>query len=336
MKAFVTGGTGFVGSHLIEQLRQRGDEVVALCRRGSNHRLLETIGAEVRYGDLDDQASLDAASAGCEVVYHSAARVEFIGSWNEFQRTTIDGTQRLVNAAKKNGVRRFVFVSSCGVFHPNVMAEGQVINEFTESPDPPDWFPYARAKLAAERIVREIAPPMEWTIIRLGYLYGPRNRTMKTYLEPVMKGGIMTLLGDGSNPMALVYVGDAARAILLSGTTPEAAGKLLIAGGNEHLTQKDYFDAIADGFGLPRVTKKVPYGVAFYFGWLGEYIFKSGPRATAMRRCAIALTGLPQRINSDYTQKLLNWQPTVKFADGIGEAFRWYQSEYVPTLDSAR
>lgn len=328
MKALVTGGTGFVGSHLIEQLRARGDDVVALCRPGSNRKLLENIGAEVRYGDLDDSASLEAACAGCDVVYHCAARVEIVGAWDAFQRTTIDGTRRLVSAAGNAGARRFVLVSSCGVYHPRLMAAGQTINEFTESPDPPEWFPYAKAKLAAERVVRELAPPMEWTIIRLGYLYGPRNRTMKSYLEPVMKGGIMTLLGDGSNPMALVYVADAAKAILLAGVTPAAAGKLLIAGGHEHLTQKDYFDAMADGFNLPRVTKKVPYGVAFFFGWLGEYLFKSGPRAAAMRRCAIALTGLPQRINCDYTQKLLNWKPETRFADGMREAFRWYHAEY--------
>lgn len=328
MKAFVTGGTGFVGSHLIEQLRERGDGVVALCRRGSNRELLESIGAEVRHGDLDDSASLEAACAGCDVVYHCAARVEIVGAWDEFQRTTIDGTRRLVDAAVKCGVKRFVFVSSCGVYHPNLMAAGKEINEFTESPEPPEWFPYAKAKLAAERVVRDIPKPIEWTIIRLGYLYGPRNRTMKTYLEPVMKGGIMTLLGDGSNPMALVYVTDAARAILLAGITPDAAGRLLIAGGNELVTQKDYFDAMADGFGLPRVTKKVPYGVAFFFGWLGEFLFKTGPRAAVMRRCAIALTGLPQRINSDHTQQVLKWAPRVRFADGMREAFRWYEAEY--------
>ncbi len=331
MKAFVTGGTGFVGSHLIEQLRERGDEVVALCRRGSNDQLLQTLGAEVRYGDLDDPASLDAACAGCEVVYHAAARVEIVGAWEQYSRTTIEGTRRLLHAATRSQVRRFVFVSSCGIYHPALLAAGRVIDEFTDSPEPPHWFPYARAKFHAEEIVRRQSDPMEWTIIRLGYLYGPRNRTMKTYLEPVMKGGIMTILGDGSNPMAMVYVTDATRAILRSGTCSDSAGKTLIAGGNEHVTQRQYFDSMADGFGLPRVKKKVPYGVAFFFGWLGEHLFKTGPRAAVMRRSAIALTGLPQRINCDYTQKLLDWKPMVKFADGMREAFEWYRAEYGTT-----
>lgn len=330
MRAFITGGTGFVGSHLIEQLRKQRDEVIALCRPGSDHKMLESLGAIVRTGDLDKPDSLDAACAGCDVVYHCAARVEIVGTWEEYNRTTIEGTRRLLHAARRAGVRRFVFVSSCGIYHPRLLAHGVTINEFTESPEPPRWFPYAKAKYHAEQIVRQQAAQMEWTILRLGYLYGARNRTMKTYLEPVMKGGIMTILGDGSNPMALVHVRDAVQAILLAGKNTDAAGKTLIAGGNEHITQRQYFDAIADGFGLPRVTKSVPYRVAFIAGWLGEYLFRKGPRAAVMRRSAIALTGLPQRINCDYTQKLLDWKPIVKFDDGMREAFEWYRAEYGP------
>lgn len=329
MKALVTGGTGFVGSHLIEQLRAAGDEVRAIVRPGSNRAFVQSLGAEAVEGDLDDQASLDAACAGCNVVFHSAARVEIVGTWDQFKKTTVDGTRRLVEAANRAGVRRFVFVSSCGVFHPKLLASGIVINEFTPSPPPPKWFTYAVAKLQAEDVVRnELSPQIEWVIVRLGYLYGPRNRTMKSYLEPVMQQGIMTLIGDGENEMAMVYVDDAVSAIVLAGACPGAAGTTLIAGNTERVTQKQYFDALADGFGLPRVRKKVHYSIAFAAGWVGEYLFKEGPKAAAVRRSAIALTGLPQRINCDYTQKLLGWTPKTRFADGMKKAFEWYHREY--------
>lgn len=329
MKTLVTGGTGFVGSHLIEQLVASGDSVRALVRVSSNRRYAASLGAEVVTGDLDDLDSLRAACDGCDVVYHAAARVEIVGGEEEFHRVTVAGTARMLAAAREKKVRRFVQVSSCGVYPPSLLASGQIIDETTEVTEPPPWFAYGRAKYHAERVVREKAgPDIEWVVIRLGYLYGPRNRTMRTYLAPIMTDKIMMIIGDGDNEMALVYVEDAVRAVVLAGRSPAAAGKVLIAGGNERITQRQYFDALADGFGVPRIRKHVPYRVAFFFGWLGEHFVNSGPRQAVLRRSAIALTGLPQCVRCDYTQRLLGWRPETKLADGMRRAFEWYRAQY--------
>ena len=328
MCVLVTGGTGFVGSHLIERLIARGDEVRALVRAGSRRDFVECLGAEAVTGDLDDSVSLASACRDCGVVYHCAARVEFVGTEEEFHRTTVAGTQRLLAAAREAGVHRFVQVSSCGVYHPDLLTAG-VINEFTESPQPPKWFTYARAKHRAEAVVRDLCTTaMEWVIVRLGYLYGPRNRTMKTYLEPAMASGIMAIVGDGTNELALIDVRDVVAAIELAGSCGEAAGKVLIAAPNERVTQREYFSAMADGFGLPPVKKTVPYRVAFAAGWIGEYLIRKGPSCAIMRRSSIALTGLPQRIDCSYTQRLLGWEPRIRFASGIRDAFEWYYREY--------
>lgn len=327
MNVLVTGGTGFVGSHLIELLVAAGHTVRALVRPGSKADFVRSLGAEVVTGNLDDEGSLAAACQGIDILYHSAARVEIVGSEEQFNKTTVLGTQRLVDAANAAGVKRFVYVSSCGIYHPKLLASGQVIEESTPTPEPPRWFIYGLAKYRAEQVVMHGCKG-EWTIVRLGYLYGPRNRTMHTYLAPTMSDDIMMILGNGQNEMALVYVVDAARAIMLAGLVPGAAGRLLIAGPNERVTQQQYFDALADGFGIPRVKKKVPYAIAFFFGWLGEFLIKSGPRSHVMRRSAIALTGLPQRLRCDETQRLLGWKPETRFADGMALAFEWYKKEY--------
>jgi nucleoside-diphosphate-sugar epimerase len=327
MRTLVTGGTGFVGSHLIELLRAGGHEVRALVRPGSNAAFVRSLGAEVVTGDLDCADSLSDACAGIDIVYHSAARVEFVGTEEEFHRTTVLGTERLVNAALEKGVRRMVYVSSCGVFHPDLFAAGQAIDESTPTREPPSWFLYARAKYRAERVVMEQCS-CEWSIVRLGYLYGPRNRTMRTHIEPVMRDDIMMLVGDGQNEMAMVYVADAARAIMLAGLVPGACGQILIAGPSERITQQQYFDALADGFGIPRISKKVPYALAFFFGWMGEWMIRSGPRSSALRRSSIALTGLPQRLRCEKTQTILGWKPEMMFRDGIRKAFEWYHAEF--------
>ncbi|MFQ5411656.1 MAG: NAD-dependent epimerase/dehydratase family protein [Phycisphaerae bacterium] len=329
MEVLVTGGTGFVGSHLIEQLRAQGDSVRTLVRPTSDRALVESLGAEIVVGDLDDFDSLCRACAGRETVYHSAARVEMVGTEAEFQRTTVAGTERLLAAAGAAGVRRFVHLSSCAVYHPALFATGRIIDERTPTPQPPRWVPYGRAKLRAEQVVRETcSPEMEWTIVRLGYLYGPRNRTMRTYVEPAMRDSTMRIIGDGQNELAFVYVTDVVRAVALAGRCAEAAGQILIAGGNDRVTQQQYFDAMADGFGIPRITRRIPYRLAYFFGWLGERLVRGGSRQAVLRRSAIALTGLPQRLRCDQTQRLLGWRPQVRFEEGIRAAFAWYHSEY--------
>lgn len=338
MKSLVTGGTGFVGSHIVESLVDQGDDVRALVRPSGDRAFLTRIGAEPALGDLDDLDSLREACRGVDVVYHSAARVEIVGDYEDFHQTTVMGTTRILQAAQEAGVRRFVYVSSCGVFHPKLLGNG-ALNEQSPTPEPPKWFVYARSKLAAERVVREQAQqPMEWVIVRLAYLYGPRNRAFHRYIRPHVRSTLFTLIGNGGNEMAMLYVGDAARAVAAAGLTPEAAGKTLIAAGDEFVTQKDYMYALADGFGVRRPWLRVPYPLAFFWSWGAENVMRSSRSASrlALNRTAVALTGLPQRIDGSWSQNLLNWKPRVTFAEGMRRAFEWYHSEYPDTRLAGR
>src|SRR5262249_61703358 len=112
----VTGATGLLGSHIVEQLRKQGKSVRVLLRRGADRSWLDTQGVEYVQGDVTDPVSLRQACEGVDVVYHAAARVGDWGPWEEFQRITIDGTQNLVDAGIAAGVRRFVHVSSISVY----------------------------------------------------------------------------------------------------------------------------------------------------------------------------------------------------------------------------
>jgi nucleoside-diphosphate-sugar epimerase len=329
MTVLVTGGTGFLGSHLIEQLTRTGDSVRALARSSIGDELLRSLGATPIRGDLGDADSLDRACEGCEAVYHSAARVELDGSEEEFHETSVAGTRRLVEAAGRAGVRRFVQVSSCAVYLGSVPGPGNLIDESTPVFEPPQWFGYSRAKYHAEQTVRTCClASLEWTIVRLGALYGPRNRAIRTYLEPALKDSMMRIVGDGRNNLLLVYVEDAARAVILAGRCKEAAGKTFLVGPIEPCTQQEYFNAMADGFGVPRPTKHINYHLAFFLAWLGEYFGRSGPRRAWSRRALIAIVGLPVRANCDYTRKVLGWEPKISFAEGMERTFEWYRAEY--------
>src|SRR5689334_7537644 len=111
-RAFVTGGSGFVGRNLIPALTGAGWEVRALARSDAAARAVEGVGAQVVRGDLDDERALRAAMAGCEVVFHSAAKVETWGARADFLRINVEGTQHVLDAARVAGVRRVVHVST--------------------------------------------------------------------------------------------------------------------------------------------------------------------------------------------------------------------------------
>src|SRR5206468_1091232 len=109
---------GFVGSHLADQLCAGGDTVRALVRPASDTAHLRKLRVELAAGSLDDPSSLDKACSGRDIVYHCAARVEIVGDEREFLQTTVEGTRRILSAAGRAGVKRFVQISSCGVYHP--------------------------------------------------------------------------------------------------------------------------------------------------------------------------------------------------------------------------
>ena len=112
----VTGATGLLGSHIVEQLRKRYLPVRVLVRPGSDRTWLETQDVEFVEGDITDPSSLAKACQGVDAVYHSAAKVGDWGPWEDFQRITIDGTRNIVDAAIAAGVRRFVHISSISCY----------------------------------------------------------------------------------------------------------------------------------------------------------------------------------------------------------------------------
>jgi len=329
LSVFITGGSGFVGSHVIDQLIVAGHRVHALVRSSSSADYVTSLGAKTICGGLEDNEALAEGCEKSDVVIHAAARVDMTGSDDDFQRTTVDATRNIVQAAKQAGIKRFVQISSCGIYHPDLYKRGVTITEETSTPEPPAWFPYGKFKHRAEQVVRDVAgDELDYTILRLGYLFGPRNRAMQLYMLPAMTDSTMRIVGNGKNEIAVVYVIDVAEAIVKACTAPGASRQTLILGGFEHVSQQEYYDAYADCFGIPRVKKRIPYPIAFYGAWLGEKVkHKKKIRETSVRRASVVLTGLPQRIDCSKSCALLDWQPTTTFKDGMKMTAEWFREE---------
>jgi nucleoside-diphosphate-sugar epimerase len=217
VKVALTGATGFVGGHLAEALRARGDDVACLVRSPAKAAALEARGCRLVPGDLGDPSGLERLVAGAEVVYHVAGR---IAARNEAELTAAnrDGAGRMARAARTAGVGRFVLVSSLAVTGPTT--PGRPLDE---SGPPRPVTPYGRSKLAGEEVVK--AGGVAFTIVRPPAVYGPGDRELLRVFK-LARTGFAPLLGDGRQELSLVHARDLAHALIAAALSPAAAGRV--------------------------------------------------------------------------------------------------------------
>jgi len=258
--SLVTGATGLLGSHIAEQLHRRGRPVRALCRPGSDTTFLPTINADIVTGDITDPHAVGQACEGVDTVYHAAARVGDWGPWSDFVSATVDATQHLIDAASKHGVGRFLHISSISVYG-HVDGEGLIFDESAPlGTNVHRWSYYTRAKVEAERLVWRAhkAGLVSASIIRPSWLYGPRDRATLPRLIDSLRSRKLKIIGDGTNRLNVVHAANVAEAAILAADSPRASGEAYNCCHDGVLTQRQYFDLIADALHVPRVTKSVP------------------------------------------------------------------------------
>ncbi len=250
----VTGATGLLGSHIVEQLVKRGRPVRALVRRNSDISWLNGQGVELVYGDVTDKASLVRAMDGVQCVYHSAARVGDWGPWEEFVAISIDGTRNVLDVVRDQKIRRLVHISSISVFgHP--AGDGRVIDETAPiGVNVFKWSYYTRAKVEAEKMVmdyyRRYGIPV--AIVRPSWMYGPRDRASLPRMAKMIRTGKIKLVGPGDNRLNVTYAGNVAECCILAADNPKATGQVYSACSDGDITQKQFVDLLARELGCPR------------------------------------------------------------------------------------
>jgi nucleoside-diphosphate-sugar epimerase len=335
----VTGATGLLGSHLVEQLRRRGRPVRALVRRGSDTRWLGTQGVEVACGDLTDRTSIEAALRGVSCVYHAAARVGDWGPWEEFQRITIGGSRNLFDAIERTKVPRLIHISSISVYG-HVNGEGLVLDETAPlGQNLYKWSYYTRAKVAVEHDLWERHDRIAFTVIRPSWLYGPRDRATIARMVNLVRSGKAKLLGDGENRINMVYAGNVAEACILAADNPAAVHEAFNVSNDGHMTQRRYFELVAATLGLPPVTRQVPYAVAYRVAFMLEvfghaFKTKNPPMVT---RYGVWLMGRRAFFSAEKARQKLGWRSTVSYEEGIPATIRWHlgQSASPPSREPA-
>lgn len=273
MKALVTGGGGFLGGVIVRQLLARGDEVRSLARGA--YPGLESMGVEVLRGDLSDPQSVARAVAGCDVVFHVAAKAGVWGSRASFEQANIEGTRNVIAACRAHGVSKLVYTST-----PSVVSAGGDVEGVDETAPYPEHFQaeYPRTKAIAEKLVLEAnGPELSTVALRPHLIWGPGDTQFIPRLVARAKAGRLRLVGDGRSLVDVIYVDNAAEAHLLAADrlAPDSpiAGRAYFLSQGEPVAVADMINGLLGAAGLPPVTKRIPPGVAHALGAMLEFFY---------------------------------------------------------------
>ncbi len=324
MKAFVTGATGFVGSHVARVLVERGADLRLLVRKNSDRRNIASLNADHVIGDLRDPASIEVAMSGCDVVFHVAADYRlWVRDPDEMYRSNVEGTRGLLDAARKNGVRRTVITSSVATM--GFTSNGHPADE--DSPVSLDNMigPYKRSKFMAEELALAAGRGgMDVVVVNPTTPVGaqdikptPTGRIVVDFLKKKFPAYVDTGLN-------LVDVGVCARGHITA-LEKGRSGERYILGG-ENLTLKQILDKLAAITGLPSPKVKVPYLVALAAGVVDEVvtgrILGKEPRATID---AVRMGRKKMFVSTGKAERELGWK-TVPVDQALKRAVDWFQA----------
>jgi NADH dehydrogenase len=236
----VTGGTGFVGGHVVHELRARDLAVRCLVRDLRKGARLAAWGCELAEGDVTDLRSLRAAVAGVDTVIHLVAIRQ--GRRDQFQRIMVAGTRDLLAAAKDAGVRRFVHMSALGT-----------------SEETKDLVPYYDAKWETEQQVQGSGIP--YVIFRPSFVFGPDGGILPTFVKLAKLTPVTPIIGSGRQRIQPIWADDLAKYFAEALERDDVAGRLFELGGPDAVTWNEFWERLKRVHGIHRPTLHVPVGL---------------------------------------------------------------------------
>ena len=325
MTTLVTGGTGFVGSAVVRQLLDRGDDVRVLAREGSDRRLIDDLDVEVRLGDLNDPTSLDAAVSGCKALFHVAADYRlWIPKPDDIYRTNIDGSRALMRAAGEAGVERIVYTSSVATL--GLTGSSEPADETTPTDLAKMVGHYKRSKFLAEQAVASMIRDegLPAVIVNPSAPIGPRDA------KPTPTGRMVIDAARGAMPayvdtgLNVVHVDDVAKGHLLA-FDQGINGERYILGGDD-MRLGEIFEDIAGLTGIAAPKLKLPIGLIMPVAYAAEAFWRISKRSDDP---FVTVDGLKMArklmfFSSDKAKAKLGYKPRPA-TEAFKDALHWYR-----------
>jgi nucleoside-diphosphate-sugar epimerase len=320
MRALVTGGTGFIGTHLVPALVAGGWQVRCLVRATSNRTVLAGHPVEYVVGSLQDHAALQAAVQDIDVVFHLAGATR-VARLADYDRMNALGTQHLLTACQHAGtaLRKFLFVSSIAAAGPSPDGTPR-----QESDPPQPVGPYGRSKLRAEAAVLACKEQLPVMILRPSAIYGPRDTDFLQLFRAV-RYGVLPHVGRQELQMDLCFVTDLVRGLIAAAESPQGLGEVFFLGGACH-TWREMGHEIARLLQVQPRTITIPRAAVLALAHLADGWARFQHRPNLFSR-ANALERLQPYWLCDGTKAatVLGYTPQTPLAQGLAETLQWYQ-----------
>ena len=315
--AFLTGGTGFVGSHVAEELLARGYRVRALVR--SSPKWLDGLAVETVTGDLSDLATLTEAVSGADLVVHAAALTR-APTLDALREANVDGTLRLLDACQTahDPPARLVVVSSLAAVGPSgdePLTEDAVLRPISN---------YGRSKAEMEERIAAHPFRERVTIVRPPAVYGPREADIFTVIKTAARQHVFPIVGDPhARALDLVYVTDLARGIA-DAAAADVAGETFFLGGEPH-AWAEIHRAVTDALGTWALKVKVSPRVVAPIGALAEGVGKLFDVYPPLNREKAREAREAWVVSSEKAREAFGYAPRVGLAEGMRRAVAWYR-----------
>jgi len=318
MRTLVSGGNGFIGSHLVEALKKRGYSVTCLIRKTSNLKWLKGLDVKFVYGDCTERESLYEAVEGADYVYHLAGVVRAVDR-ETYYRVNFLGTRNLLEVCNRinQKIKKFVYLSSQAAVGP-ISPEGEGdCHPITD---------YGKSKLKGEIVVYSYSDRLPVLIIRAPAIYGPRDKDIYTYFK-FLKRGIKPVPGNGEGHMPpLFYVGDLIEGMILAAERESSSGETYFFADERSYSWKEAADKAAQALGVKAIKINIPVWLILAFAFLSE--FSSGIThrpALIDRQKAKELLHEGWFCDISKARERLGFKPKFSLEEGLRITAGWYK-----------
>ncbi|MFZ1730047.1 MAG: NAD-dependent epimerase/dehydratase family protein [Bacteroidota bacterium] len=320
----VTGGTGFIGSHLVDRMLEQGHEVRTLVRKSSNLRWLEGKKVEHIQGDIRDAASLEAFLRNADIVYHIAGVVKARDRQGYFDGN-VKATENMLEAARQfaPNLSRFLYVSSQTAVGPSAAFDRPVREDDPTRPTTT----YGLSKVAAEAAVRAYGDSLPWTIVRPPAMYGPRDTEIYIYFQTIAKG-LNSMIGFDDKRLSLLHSDDLVQGMILAAESNKSLGQTYFISSEEYYSWPQVGRITADALKRRTFTVRLPHAMVYTVAAFAQIIAALQKKpATLNLEKARDITQRYWTCDVSKAKNELGYRQQVSIEDGIRQTVDWYRAQ---------